>query len=124
MATRDKMLIILTTGPEDRGNRATLAFATGMSSVISGVDTTIYLTMGGTFWSRQRSADTVRIEGFDPLSVYVKQFVEAGGTLMVCSPCNEFYCSIAPGTALIDGAELCGLATIVDLALDASVISL
>ncbi|MBK7579565.1 MAG: hypothetical protein IPI67_05085 [Myxococcales bacterium] len=66
----DKMLIILTTGPEDRGNRATLAFAMGVSALISGVDTTIYLTMGGAFWSRPSGVGKVHIEGFEPLRVH------------------------------------------------------
>lgn len=120
----DRMLIILTTGPEDRGNRATLAFAMGVSALISGVDTTVYLTMGGAFWSRQTSVGKVHIEGFEPLSAYIAQFGEGGGKLMLCSPCNEFYCASAAEAALVPGTELCGLAHIVDLALGASVITL
>lgn len=119
-----KMLILITTGPEDRGNRATLAFAMGVASLISGVETSIYMTMSGTFWSRQKAFAKVHIEGFEPLDVYQEQFVEAGGKILVCSPCDAFYCSIADDSPLIDGAELCGLTHIVDLALDASVISL
>jgi predicted peroxiredoxin len=119
----DNMLIVLTTGAEDRGNRATLAFAMGVSSLISGVDTTIYLTMGGTFWSRRRK-NKVHIEGFAPLEEYIEQFLEAGGKLMVCSPCNEFYCSIAGEQPLLDGAELCGLTHIVDVALKSATVTL
>jgi predicted peroxiredoxin len=55
----NKMLIILTTGPEDRGNRATLAFSMGVASLISGVETTIYMTMGGTFWARTKAGEKV-----------------------------------------------------------------
>jgi predicted peroxiredoxin len=118
------MLIVLTTGPEDRGSRATLAFALGVASLISGVPTTIYMTMGGTFWSRGKAHETVHVPGFSPLTEYVEQFTTAGGTLMVCSPCNDFYCAIATDGGLIEGAELCGLATIVDLALGASTLTL
>jgi uncharacterized protein len=119
-----KMLIIITTGPEDRGNRATLAFSMGVASLISGIDTSIYLTMSGTFWSRSKAIQTVHIGGFEPLSVYVNQFVEADGRILICSPCDAFYCSIADTSPLIKGAKLCGLTHIVDLALDASVITL
>jgi len=119
-----KMLIIVTTGPEDRGNRATLAFSMGVASCISGVETTIYLTMGGTFWSRWKASEKVHIEGFEPLQVYIRQFLEAGGKLMVCSPCSQFYCSIADDKTLIEGAQLCGLTHIVDVALDASTVTL
>lgn len=124
MPTPDKLLIILTTGPEDRGNRATLAFAMGVSALISGVDATVYLTMGGTFWSRRKAHSQVRIPGFEPLETYVHQFQDAGGHLMVCSPCDAFYCSIGDEHPLIEGAELCGLGHIVDLAMGASTITL
>lgn len=120
----NKLLIILTTGAEDRGSRATLAFAMGVSSLISGVDTTLFMTMGGTFWSRESSLRKVRIEGFESLGTYVDQYREAGGHLLVCSPCNEFYCAIGKDNPLMPGAELSGLTAIVDLALDASVVSL
>jgi len=120
----NKMLIVLTTGPEDRGNRATLAFSMGVAALISNVETAIYLTMSGTFWSRWKASETVHIEGFEPLKIYIKQFLENGGNLLVCSPCASFYCSIAEDSALIDGAQLCGLTHIVNVALNATTITL
>lgn len=120
----NKMLIILTTGPEDRGNRATLAFAMGVASLISGVDTTIYLTMGGTFWSRESATKTTHIAGFEKLKVYVDQFIEGGGRIKVCSPCNEYYCAIASDEGLMKGAELAGLTHVVDLAMQGSTVTL
>jgi len=119
-----KLLIIVTTGAEDRGSRATLAFSMGVTGLISGVETTIFLTMGGTSWSREAACRKVRIDGFEPLGVYVEQFREAGGRVLVCSPCNDFYCAGGDGLALMQGAELAGLASIVDLALDATVVTL
>ncbi len=118
------LVIILTTGPEDLGNRATLAFSMGVSALISGAKTSIYMTMGGTVWSRSASLGNVHVAGFEPLREYVEQFIEAGGQIMVCSPCNEFYCAMGRGGDLLEGAEICGLATVVDLALDASVVTL
>jgi uncharacterized protein len=120
----NKLLLILTTGAEDRGSRATLAFAMGVASLVSGVDTHLFLTMSGAFWSREASLRKIRIEGFEPLAVYVEHYREAGGRILVCSPCNEFYCSISKESALIQGAELTGLTAVVDLALDASVVTL
>jgi uncharacterized protein len=120
----NKLMIILTTGPEDRGNRATLAFAMGVSSLVSGVDTTIFMTMGGTFWSRQSACNKVHIDGFDPLATYIGQYAELGGNILVCSPCHEFYCSVAKEAQLLPGAELAGLTHVVDQVLSASVVSL
>lgn len=119
-----KMLIILTTGTEDRGNRATLAFSMGVTSLISGVETFLYLTMGGTIWSRQEAINSVVVSGFEPLQVYAEQFMEAGGRILVCSPCNEFYCAASDTSTMLAGAEISGLTHVVDLALDASVITL
>lgn len=120
----NKLMIILTTGPEDRGNRATLAFAMGVSSLISGVDTTVFMTMGGTFWSRQTACHKVHIDGFDPLATHIEQFAELGGKVLVCSPCHEFYCSAAKDAQLLPGAELAGLTHVVDQVLSASVVTL
>lgn len=122
--SKDKLLIMLTTGPEDRGSRATLAFSMGVSALISGVDVSLYLTMGGTFWSRERAHAGVHIAGFEPLAAYVEQFAEAGGQLLVCSPCDAFFCAIAGDGGLTPGAERCGLGHIVDLALDSAVVTL
>ena len=125
MTTTTKgLLVILTTGAEDRGNRATLAFAMGVSALISGVPATIYMTVSGAFWSRQSAIKTAHIAGFEPLSVYVGQFIEAGGRIYVCSPCNEFYCSIAKDSPLLPTAQVTGLTHVVDIALEASVVTL
>jgi uncharacterized protein len=117
-------MIILTTGAEDRGNRATIAFAMGVSSLISGVDTTVFMTMGGTFWSRMSACTKVRIDGFDPLSDYIEQFIELDGKILVCSPCHEFYCASSKDAQLLPGAELAGLTHVVDQVLSASVVTL
>jgi predicted peroxiredoxin len=119
-----KLMIILTTGPEDRGNRATLAFAMGVSSLVSGVDTTVFMTMGGTFWSRQSACSKVHIDGFDPLPAHIDQFAGLGGKVLVCSPCHDFYCSAAKDSTLLPGAELAGLTHVVDQILSASVVTL
>ena len=91
----------------------------GVVAQISGVETTIYMTMGGTFWSKTQAISQVHVGGFDPLNEYVEQFTQAGGKVQVCSPCHDFYCSISTEeSSLIEGAELCGLSHIVDMAMD------
>ena len=123
-SNRDRLMIILTTGPEDRGNRATLAFAMGVSALVSGVATTMFMTMSGTFWSQTSSYDRVHINGFEPLEVYVEQFQELGGEILVCSPCYDFYCSIAQNSALLPGAHLGGLTHVVDQVMSSSTVTL
>jgi uncharacterized protein len=120
----NKMLVILTTGTEDRGGRATLAFSMGVTSLISGVEAVIYMTMEGTIWSRKEAISNVHVAGFEPLSVYAEQFISAGGRILVCSPCNEFFCAVSDASTMLEGAEISGLTHVVDLALDSSVVTL
>jgi predicted peroxiredoxin len=101
-----------------------------MAAQISGVAATIYLTMNGAVWSRERSWDGVQVDGFAPLTTYVGQFIESGGRVLVCSPCDAAQCAVGDNAAaprpapLMAGAELCGVGHVVDLALEASVITL
>ena len=48
-------LIILTTGKQDRGTRATLAFSWGRAALAMGQEVTMYLTMDGTVWAMRGS---------------------------------------------------------------------
>jgi predicted peroxiredoxin len=95
----------------------------GLLALISGIQCTLFLTMGGTFWSRQPSCEKVHIDGFDPLSTYVDAFASSGGRLLVCSPCHDFYCSIGENTDLLAGAELAGLGHVVDRVMSSSVVT-
>jgi uncharacterized protein len=122
-AQKNGLLIILTTGSADRGSRATIAFAMGVAGLISGVPVTMFLTVEGAFWSRRSAIASAHVAGFEPLQVYVDQFREAGGTLLVCSPCNDYYCSIGKESPLLEGAALAGLTAIVDVSLRSSVLS-
>ena len=119
----NRLLIILATGVEDRGNRATLAFAMGVASIASGVETTMFMTVGGAYWSRESACKKIQIDGFEPLAAYVDSYREGGGKILVCSPCNDFYCSMAKDSPLMPGATIAGLTQIVDIALDASVVT-
>lgn len=121
---QERLMIILTTGPEDRGSRATLAFSMGVAALVSGVETTIFMTMSGTFWSRQNSCSRVHINGFDPLADYIEQFDELGGAILVCSPCHDFYCANAGDSELLPGAQLAGLTHVVDQVMSASSVTL
>jgi len=109
-------LVVLTNGKQDRGTRATLAFAWACTSLAMGKTTALYLTMDGTLWSMKNSADGVRVEGFEPLTEYIDQFLLLGGELLVCAPCSEYYCSFDRskiGVSLIDGCKVVGLSTVV-----------
>lgn len=111
-------MIVLTTGKQDRGTRATLAFAWGCAALAMGQRTAIYLTMDATVWAIQGATRGVTVSGFEPLEQYLEQFEALGGEILVCAPCSEYYCSlegIPSGSLLRQGVRLVGLATIVNL---------
>ena len=61
-------------------------------------------------------AETLHEEGFSPLGDLVSGFVEAGGKILVCSPCAKKR-GIGEGD-LIEGASIVGGATLVALLAD------
>ena len=109
-------LITLTTGKQDRGTRATLAFSWGCAALAMGKKVSIYLTMDGTVWATKGASKNVEVGGFESLEVYLEQFCSLGGELLVCAPCSEYYCSLEDidlPKKFIKEAQLTGLATIV-----------
>lgn len=111
-------MVVLTTGKQDRGTRATLAFSWACTALAMGQTAAVFCTMEGTVWAYRHSLVGTRVEGFDPLAIYVEQFLALGGRLLVCAPCSEYYCSCQQdqiGEALLEGAEVTGLASVVSL---------
>ncbi len=108
-------LIVLTSGKQDRGTRATLAFSWGCTALAMGQTVTLFMTMEGTVWALRGATRNVAVGGFEPLQEYIEQFLALGGELLLCAPCSEYYCSFErdPGDSLIPDVKLAGLATIV-----------
>jgi uncharacterized protein involved in oxidation of intracellular sulfur len=118
MGTEPVTLITLTTGKQDRGTRATLAFAWGCAALAMGQRVSLFLTMDGTIWAVRGAMKGVEVGGFEPLEDYLHQFLALGGELLVCAPCSEYYCAFDRGLiheTFLDSAKLTGLATIVSM---------
>lgn len=118
MANECDVVVVLTSGKQDRGTRATLAFGWACTALAMGKSVAVYLTMDGTYWAVHNSADKVHVEGFEPLQEYITQFFELGGSMLVCAPCSEYYCGFdrsVIGDTLLPGAKLSGLSSIVAL---------
>lgn len=116
MNEQPDMLITLTTGKQDRGTRATLAFSWGCTALAMGQKVSMFLTMDGTVWAGIGAAKGVLVAGFDQLEEYLEQFFALGGELFVCAPCTEYYCAVDannPSGKVVEEAKLAGLATIV-----------
>jgi uncharacterized protein involved in oxidation of intracellular sulfur len=116
MAEGQKVIVVLTTGKQDRGTRATLALSWACSALALGKSVSVYMTMDGTIWAMDGAAKGIQVQGFEPLQNYVDQFQALGGRVLVCAPCSEYYCNFDRAKlngALMDGSELVGLATVV-----------
>ena len=106
-----KFLVSLTNAKNDP-DKATVGFVVANAAVASGQDTVIFLNVEGAYLASKGYADDIHEEGFAPLKQLMDQFIEAGGTLWVCSPCykkrnlNE--------EDLIEGATIVGGAKVVE----------
>ena len=57
------------------------------AAVASGQETLVFLSIEGVRLAVKGYADDIHEEGFAPLEELMANFVKAGGTIYVCSPC-------------------------------------
>jgi uncharacterized protein len=81
-----KFCVSLTRSLDDP-DRATVAFVVAGAAVASGQDTMVFLSVEGVRLAVEGVADAIHEEGFLPLKQLMSSFVDAGGTILVCSPC-------------------------------------
>jgi len=109
-------LVINLTHSVDDVDRTSVAMVVAGASVASDQKTTVFLSSEGTRLAARGVADDLHEEGFAPLSQLVADYVEAGGTFLVCSPCAKKR-GIGE-TDLIEGASIVGGASLVKLLVD------
>src|SRR5262249_10954101 len=85
---RDPYTVILASGPEDGGKRATLALAAACTAQAMDLDTTVFLLGDGAHWAYDGHAEQVHAPGFPALAHLIDSFVEARGQLLLCSACD------------------------------------
>lgn len=110
-----KLLVIVATGKEDGGKRATLALSAACCSAAMGSRTCVFLVGAGADWGYEGRSAGVSQPGFPPLDELMSSFVEIGGEGIICSACHEV-CT-APGVTAgpavrRDGFRPAGLATV------------
>jgi len=90
-----RYVVVLASGPEDEGRRATLAFAAACTALSLDLDTQVFLIGDGSHWAYVGASDGVHQKGFPPLGELMGSFLELGGEVSICSSCDGV-CSL-PG---------------------------
>jgi predicted peroxiredoxin len=85
---RDAYAVILASGPDDGGKRATLALAAACTAQAMDLDTVVFLVGDGAHWAYDGHAEQVHAPGFPALADLMESFAEAGGQLLLCSACH------------------------------------
>ena len=102
-------LMISITHAKDNRDKATVGFVVANASVASGVETVIFLSTEGVRLSQKGYSDDVHEEGFKALPELMADFVDAGGTIWVCSPCFKKRgldeTKLVPSAIIVGGAK-------------------
>ncbi|MDQ5768821.1 DsrE family protein [Thiothrix subterranea] len=88
-------VVILATGNEDAGKRATLAFSTACSAMAMDMNPHVFLVGDGSFWAYEGHTHGIHAPGFPPLEELVSNYLELEGKLYICSACDQV-CSLLP----------------------------
>ncbi|WP_394234330.1 DsrE family protein [Niallia oryzisoli] len=106
-----KFLVSITNAKNDQ-DKATVGFVVANAAVASGQETVVFLNVEGAYLGSKGYADDMHEEGFAPLKQLMELFVEAGGTIWVCSPCYKK--RQLDEENLVDGAVIVGGAKVVE----------
>ena len=109
--TEKKFCVSLTYSKNDT-DKATVAFVVANAAAASEKQTVVFLSIEGVRLSQKGYADDIHEEGFAPLRDLMANFVKAGGTIWVCSPC--FKKRALDENNLVEGATIVGGARLVE----------
>lgn len=109
-------ILVSLASSHDNTDRATVAFVVAGAAAASGQDTTVFLSAEGAWLGKQGEPEKINEEGFAKLADLMAGFTEAGGNIIVCSPCAKKR-GITEDD-LIPGAVIAGGAAVVALMVD------
>ena len=115
MAGTGKFCVSLTCA-KDNTDKATVAFVVANAAAASNQQTLVFLSIEGVRLSQRGFADGIHEEGFAALKDLMDNFVKAGGTIWVCSPC--FKKRKLDENNLVGGASIVGGAKLVEFLSD------
>lgn len=117
---RDAYAVILASGPEDGGKRATLALAAACTAQAMALDTIVFLIGDGAHWAYAGHAEQVNAPGFPALADLMESFLDGGGQLLLCSACHA---TCAHGGVHRPEVRIRGLATLLSHTVDGGAVT-
>lgn len=112
MAGQDpQKLVIIATHAEENPDKATLPFVMANTALAMDMEATVILQSTGVYLAYRGYAEHVHAAGFPPLTELLATYLEAGGKLMICSPCMQAR-KIRP-EELIEAATIIAGATLI-----------
>jgi len=84
----ENYVVVLSSGDEDAGKRATLAFSTACTAQAMELDTQVFLIGDGAHWAYKKHTDGVHQLGFPALQDLIESFLEMEGKIYLCSACD------------------------------------
>jgi predicted peroxiredoxin len=103
---------------KDDTDRATVGFVIANAALGCEQETMVFLNVDGVRLAVEGYADDIHEEGFAPLKELMTNFVQGGGTILVCSPC--FNKRKLDENKLVAGAKIVGGAKLVEFLADGS----
>ena len=90
---QETMVILLTTGCEDGGKRATLAFAAATCAAAMDKRAIVFMVGDGAHWAYEGRTNGIQQHGFPALDELMECLIDLGGEMYICSTCDEV-CSV------------------------------
>lgn len=118
MSEEQKMVVTVTTGPDNE--RASVAWSVANGGVGMGFEVTMFLVSAGVDWARRGAADQARPNPLDPtIGEMMGNVLENGGQVLVCPPCAAV--RGYEEDDLIDGAVLAGSPAMLGVAAEGAI---
>ncbi len=115
-------LVIIATHAEESPDNATIPFVMGNTALAMDMEATVILQITGVYLAFKGYADHVHASGFPPLNELLQAFLEAGGRLLVCSPCIQAR-KIAPEDLIPQATIIAGATLVSEVASATNVVS-
>jgi len=88
MTTPNRLVIVLTRGPDDE--RSSVAWSIANAAIASDMELTMFLAASGVDWVRRGAAELARPNPLDPtIGEMIENVLASGGRILVCPPCAK-----------------------------------